>query len=181
MFRAFRRMGLKFWFRELAPRKSRGTNNEFRRIGGSSTIRVHGQEGRRLSNTGQKGHANIISRGPAHPPVPLSSRPGCYLREAKLNGRTKRAGTPLAWNRVNPDEPLNSFLPSTLNRSSWEPVESRTTTISMSLRVLKLDLVLEQLPLNRWRSSPPFRFHPWNVKRNCETNCQFLIIDKKER
>lgn len=52
----------------------------------------------------------------------------------------------------------------------------------MSLRVLKLDPVLEQLPSSRSRSlSPRFTFDHWSAKRNCETNCQFLIIKNWSR
>lgn len=90
MFRAFRRMGLKFWFRELAPRKSRGTNNEFRRIGGSSTIRVHGQEGRQAAlEHGPKGTCkhNFARPGPSPcPPCPPDPAAICV----KLNWMGER-------------------------------------------------------------------------------------------
>lgn len=70
MFRAWRcrRMGLKFSFREVAAGKSRGINNEFRRIDGSSTIRVHGQEGRQAAlEHGPKGTCkhNFARPGPS--------------------------------------------------------------------------------------------------------------------
>lgn len=82
---------------------------------------------RRLSRfeRGPKGKCkhNFARPGP-RPPHPLglpSPSAAGYLRETKLNGRTKRAAVSLARNRVNPGEPLNSFLSSALNRSPRHP------------------------------------------------------------